>query len=102
MSTLLPGAISAERGSLSPARAGKLGGIGRMTHRAPRRDSKSRHLDEDLVRGLAHQRDQLSTISRYTGRTPWCASVLDEQYQSRSAPPGPQPSRPYSPMVISV
>ena len=41
-------------------------------------------------------------FSRYTGRTPEWASVLEEQYQSRSAPPGPQPSRPYSPMVISV
>ena len=37
-----------------------------------------------------------------TTLTPEWASVLEEQYLSRSAPPGPQPSRPYSPMVISV
>ena len=40
--------------------------------------------------------------SHRPGWLPWWASVLELQYQSRSAPPGPQPSRPYSPMLTSV
>ena len=38
---------------------------------------------------------------RRRARPPTCASVLPEQNQSRSCPPGPQPRRSYSPMVIS-
>ena len=39
---------------------------------------------------------------RYTGSAATCASVLPEQYQSRSWPPAPQPRRSYSVMVTSV
>ena len=83
--TLLPGAISEEQ-VLSPAEPGQLAGrIGRMTHRyrAGTRISTSRRGLRTRLRPSA--RPARRGFSAYTGRTPWCASVLDEQYQSRSA-----------------
>ncbi len=40
-------------------------------------------------------------LLRYTGSAPTWASVFEEQYQSRSWPPGPQPRRSYSAIVTS-
>ena len=72
MPTLLPGAISEEQGVLfTPEPDSLQGGIGRMTHRvtAPGLEILT-HLDEDLVRGCAHQRDQLGAVFQVHGRTP--------------------------------
>ena len=53
--------------------------------------------------GLAHQLDELARVGDVDRlHAPMCASVLPEQYQSRSWPPGPQPRRSYSPIETSV
>jgi hypothetical protein len=98
---LLPGAIAAEQGVLfagANAQGGLSGGIGRMSHRvtAPGLEILT-HLDEDVVRSLAHQRDQLSAIFQVDR-----AYAVVRLGVGRAVPPGPQPSRLYSPMVISV
>src|SRR5512133_312392 len=80
------------RGPAGPRQVGSAGC--RMA--LPRRDSKSSHiLTRTSYAGAPISAISSERFSRYTGRTPRWASVLDEQYQSRSAPPGPQPSRPY-------
>src|SRR3954451_23523117 len=43
-----------------------------------------------------------ASLVTYRGSGATCASVLPEQYQSRSWPPGPQPRRSYSPIVTST
>ncbi len=58
--------------------------------------------DQLVVRRSSHQLDELRLVGDVSASRATCASVLPEQYQSRSWPPGPQPRRSYSPIVTSV
>ena len=57
---------------------------------------------EGVVRRLPHQLHELGRTAEIDRLGATWASVLPEQYQSRSWPPGPQPRRSYSPIVTSV
>ena len=80
--------------------AGRPGGVASSRARAQVRLAVPHQL---VVRRPAHQLGELRRRwSRRAARRATCASVLPEQYQSRSWPPGPQPRRSYSLIVTSV